>query len=253
MSDETATAAPVTEPAPAATGTEAPKPEDQAKPAPDWEVAYKGLQTSLNKRDRHIDNILLQNQTLMGAVEALKGDLDVVLKQTVGEDGLKARQAERAIAQERSQALAAADTAKQFIPAAIDVMASTMRAAGVAEQDIQAVFLAAKDTANVAEWSEATKSGTVAALAKAKAAESAKIESAVKAKSQEEIEVEANGLAERTLRTKGIDKVDLGRGQRQNPQTSFIERVRSIDRNTPDGEAEFQKIRKDVARGTLQI
>lgn len=251
MSEETATVTTGTEPAPAATGTEGPKPE--TPPAPDWERAYKGLQTNLNRRDQRIEQILSQNQALVGAVETLKGDLDVVLKQSIGEDGLKDRQAERQVQQERQQALAAAQTAQQFIPAAIDVMASTMRAAGVPEVDIQAVFAAARDTTSVAEWSEITKAGTAAVLAKARASEGTKLEGQLKAKSQEEIKAEANALAERTLRTKGIDKVDLGKGQSATPERSFIARLKSIDRNTPEGEAEFQKIRKDVSRGTLQV
>jgi hypothetical protein len=246
--EQTATVAPVVEPAPAATTPEPPKPEAPAKTEPDWQVAYQGLQRSVNKRDQRIENILTQNQALLGAVETLKGDVDTVLKNTVGEEGLKTRQAERQAISERQEALAAANTAKEYIPASINVMAATMRAAGVPEPEIYQIFKAASEIPTVAEWGEATQTLTTAAIARARASESTKAQ----AKSQEEVKVEANALAERTLRTKGIDKVDLGRGQSQTPERNLVERIRSIDRNTPEGETQWQNLRKDVMRGTLK-
>lgn len=241
MSDETS--ATVT-PAPVAGET----PGAEVKPERNWQAAYETLSKTVNKRDIRTEQILAQNQSLVGAVETLKGDVEVLLKQAVGEDGLKVRHQEQQASTERQQALAAAATAQQFIPAAVNVMAATMRAAGVPEPEIVQIFRSASEIPTVAEWSEATQQMTSAAIGRVKASEGVK----AAAKSQDEVKAEANALAERTLRTKGIDKVDLGRGQSQTPERSLVERIRSIDRNTPEGEANWQNLRKDVMRGTLK-
>lgn len=246
MSEETATAAETEAPAgPAA--TPAPEPKPETKPAPDWEAAYKGLQRAVGKRDQRIEDLSRQ---LEARTDPLRTDLDVLLKQQLGEEGYKAHQETRRTQAERAQALAAADAAKEYIPQSIAVIAETMRLAGVDEADIQQVFASASDAANVQEWAAAVKAGTGVAVAKAKAREAAKVEASAKAKDQSEIAAEAQALAERTLRTKGIDKVDLGKGQSA-ADRGFVSKVKGIDRSTPEGEAAFQQMLKSAKRGTL--
>ena len=252
MSENEAATAPTTEaPAPvAATPAAAPEPAKPAtQPEPDMVAAYKGLQRVLGKTQQRADDLLAQNQTLAGAVDSLKGDLDVLMKQSLGDEGYQNRVKERAIAAERQTALAAAQTAQQFIPAAIDAMASAMRTAGVSEQDIAGVFQSARDTRNVAEWSETTKQGMTAAIARAKSAATQQVEQQVRAKSADEVKAEATAIAEHTLRAKGIDKVDLGNGA--GAPRDLASRIRTLDRSTEDGEKQYQQILKDAKAGRL--
>lgn len=255
---ETATAPEAAAPAPeAATAPEAPKPEATeapapAKPEPDWEKAYKGLQTNYNRLFQSNEELRRQIQTTAGTSQRVSQDVDVLLRTQLGDDGYKQHLEARQAQAERQQALAAAQAAQEFIPQSINVMAENMRAAGVPEQEIGTVFAAAANTPNVKEWAEAVKSGSAAAIAKAKASIEQRVQSEVRAKNEAEIEAEANARAERTLRAKGIDKVDLGRGQSRTPERSFVERVRAADRSTPEGEAAFQALMKEAKRGTLK-
>jgi len=247
VAEETATV-PEAAPAPiegAATAQTEPKPEQK----PDWEAAYKGIQRTIAKRDQRIEQLVGELQSRTAPLES---GMDVLLKAQLGEEGYKAHVQEQQAQSERTQALAAAQTAQQYIPQSINVIAETMRLAGVADADIQQVFAVAADAANVQDWASAVKAGTQIAIAKAKASETAKAETAVKANSQKEIAAEANALAERTLRAKGIDKVDLGKGQTV-ADRGFVSKVKSIDRNTTEGEAEYQKMLKEAKRGTLQV
>ncbi len=247
MSEETATVPSAPEPAPAATVAEEPKPEIKAEP--DWKAAYQGIQRTLNKRDERIEALVGQ---LASRTAPLESGMDTLLQQQLGEDGYKAHQEKQRIQTERQQALAAAQAAQQFIPQSIGVIAQTMRLAGVPEGDIQEVFAAARDTVNAEDWASTVGAGAKAALDKARAQETTKAQAQAKARSQEEIAVEANALAERTLRARGIDKVDLGKGQSSSDR-GFVSKVKAIDRSTPEGEAVFQQMMKDAKRGTMQV
>ncbi len=191
---ETDTEPKAVEPSPEATPAADPKPEVQT----DWEKAYKGLQTTVNRQHTRIEQLQGQLGTVAGTASSTKEGVDVLLKQSLGEDGYKAHQESQRNEAERAAALA----------------------------------------------------GTQAAIAQAKEAEATKTQAQTKAKNQEEIKAEADALAERTLRTKGIDKVDLGKGQSISDR-GFVSKVRGIDRNTPEGEAEWQALRKEALRGTL--
>jgi hypothetical protein len=251
---EAATTPPAAEPATAVTPATEPKPEatEAPKPAPDWEKAYKGLQTNYNRLFESNADLKRQVQTQVGTSQSMRGDLDVLLKTQLGDDGYKKHLETRQADSERQQALAAAQAANEYIPQSINVIAETMRASGVSEKEIEQVFLAAANSPSVRDWAETVKAGTSAAIAQSRAKSEQSVEAKVRASSQENIQAEAEVLAEKTLRAKGIDKVDLGRGQSRTPERSFIERVRSIDRNTPEGEAAFQKMFKESQRGTLR-
>jgi hypothetical protein len=253
VSEETTTATAPTSVAPApvaATTVAAPEPAKPVEPSDSVPMAaYKGAQRVIDRVQRRNDDLLAQNTTLANTVGSLKEDLDILLKQNLGDEGYQARVKERALSQERQAALAAANTAEQFIPAAIDVMASTMRAAGVSETDIKQVFASARETSSVAEWSEATKQGMTAAITKVKATVTQQVEQQVRAKSADEVKAEATALAEHALRAKGMDKVDLGQGTGAN--RDLASRIKTLDRSTEDGEAQYQRILKDAKAGRL--
>ena len=245
MSDETATSQEVKEPAPAVTDP------SEAKPETDWEKAYKGLQTNYNRLHQTTAELRQRIASVEGTASSVKGDTETLLKQTLGDEGFKTHQQEQRQESERQAALAAAQTAQQFIPQSISVIAETMRLSGVPEAEIQQVFANATQTTSVPEWAAVVKAGTHAAITKAKAQEATSVEAKVKASNSEEIAAEANALAERTLRAQGIDKVDLGKGQSIKDR-GFISKVKSIDRSTPEGEAAWQSLRKEAMRGTLK-
>lgn len=252
---ETATAPEAAAPAPeAATAPEAPKPEATPAPKPetDWEKAYKGLQTNLNRVQQTNAELRQRIDQMAGHLNSTAGGVDKLLRAQLGDEGYQQEVAARKADTERQQALQAAQAAQEYVPQSINVIAANLRAVGVAEKDIESVFTSAANTASVGEWAETVKVGAAAAIAKAKSDLEARVAEQVKAKSKDEIQAEAEALAERTVRAKGIDKVDLGRGQSRTPERSFIERIRGIDRNTPEGEAEFQKIKKEADRGTLR-
>ena len=245
MSDETtATAQTTAEPAKADTAVVEPKPAQ-----PDWEAAYKGIQRTINKRDQRIEGLV---QQLEARTAPLQSGVDLLLKQQLGEEGYKDHQEAQRLGQERADALAAAKTANEYIPQSIAVIAETMRIAGVPETDIQSVFQSASDTSNVAEWATAVKIGTKAVIEKAKAQEKTTVETQARAKNQDEVKAEAEVLAEQTLRAKGIDKVDFGKGT-GNADRGFVSKLKGIDRNTAEGEADFQKLMKEAKRGTLNV
>lgn len=251
MSDqETATAPEAAAPAPEAATAPSEEPKPEATTAPtqqetNWEKAYKGLQTNLNR-------VQQTNAELRRQLSAQGGSIDTLLRQQLGEDAYKQHVQEQQFAQQQQQALEAATIAREYVPHAIAVVSETMRAAGVPEKEIENIWVSAGNAATSAEWAATVKAGTAQAIAKAKSDLEARVAEQVRAKSKDEIQAEAQALAERTVRASGIDKVDLGRGQSRTPERNFTERLRSIDRNTPEGEAEFQKLKKEAVRGTLR-
>lgn len=247
---ESATAPEAAAPAPqVATAPEASKPEatetQQPKQETDWKKAYAGLQTNYNR-------LFESNADLKRQINASRSDMDALLKVQMGEDGFKAHVASRQAETERQQALEAARAAQEYIPHSITVVAQTMKAAGVPQQKIETIFTDAAKQPSAAEWAASVAAASSAAIADARTESEQRIASEVKAKSQDEINAQAQALAERTVRAKGLDKVDLGRGQSRTPETSFIERVRAADRSTPEGEAQYQAILREAKRGTLK-
>lgn len=249
MPDET-TATPAA-PAETPTGDTAPAAaEPEAPKEPDWRAAYVGLQRTVNKLHQSREEILKQNGVLAGTVGSLKEDIDVLLKQSVGEDEFKNRQAQRAAQDERQASMQAAQNAQTFIVAQTGLFLETLKAAGIDPQDQSIDW--ARDATTVQEWRERVGPSIVTRIQQANENRIKQHEASLKAKTDKEVEAEAKALTERQLKAAGVDKIDTAKGATTS-SASFSERVRRINRNTPEGEAEWQQMRKDIDRGTLKL
>ncbi len=246
MSDEapnTPVEAEPTPAAPAATVATAPVAEP-AKPEPDWKAAYVGLQTNLNKSHARTESLQAQNAQLASAVGGLKEDIDVLLKQTVGEEEFGKRVVNRVQAQERQAALNAAQAGATFIEAQTGLFLDTLKAAGVDPSDPGIDW--ARDAGNVQEWRQRVGPSIVARIQKAYEDRIKSHEASLAAKTAKEIKAEAEALTEQQLKANGVDRIDTAKGS---ARATFADRVRDPEyRNSP----QFLKDLSDAKGGRLR-
>ena len=248
MSEQEIVTAPVVvaEPeAPATPPGEEPKAEapQEKKPDPDWQKAYIGLQTNLNRAHQRTEDVLRQNSALAEAVKEIKETQTLLARQTLGEDEVKALESKQAQAQERAAALQAAQSAGQFISAQTSLFLDLLKGAGIEPTDPEIDW--GRDARDVQEWRARVGPSVSAKLAKVIAAHITKAEEGLKAKSKKEIEEEAKVLADRISKESGIDKVDTSRGA---GPASIAQRIAGMDPTSP----EFHKILEDAKRGRLK-
>lgn len=225
------------------------KPEPVTQPEPDWRAAYVGLQRTVNKSHQRNEALTQQNVALVDTIGSLKGDLDTLLKRSMPEEEFKALETQRTQQQERAAAMAAAGNLQGFVVAQTGIFLDVLRASGIDPNDPTIDW--ARDAGNVTEWRERVGPSITARIQRASAERVQQHEATLKAKTAKEVEAEGRALAERELKARGVDKIDTAKGGRSTG--SFVEKLRSLDRNTPEGEAEYQRIRKDVHRGTLAV
>lgn len=231
---------PVAEPAQAATAPTA-NPE---KPEPNWRDAYVGLQRTVNKLHARNDDLLKQNSELASGVGALKDDVDVILKQTVGEDEFGKRVATRAVAQERQAALNAAQAGQFFIQEQTGMFLNAIKAAGVDPNDPTIDW--ARDAGNVQEWRARVEPSIIARIQRANEDRVKAHEVSLSAKTKKEVEAEAQAMTEENLKAAGVDKIDTAKGS---GKPSFSSRVRDAAyRDSP----QFLKDLSDAKAGRLK-
>ena len=225
MSSETP-ATPV-EPAPEAATT--PNPVPEPKQEPDWRAAYVGLQRTVNKLHTREDDLVAQNSVLATSVGGLKEDLDVLLKQSVGEEEFGKRVISRAQQQERAAALQAAQAGQQFIVGMTGMYLETLSEVGVNPNDPSIDW--ARDAGNVEEWRERVGPSIKAAVQRANEARIHQHEASLAAKTKKEVEVEAQAMTEQQLKAAGVDRIDTAKGS---GRATFAEKVRDPEyRNSP--------------------
>lgn len=230
------------EPAPAVTAPEPAKPEE-----PDYRAAYVGLQRSQNKLHRRLEDVSGQNAALAETIRVLKDGQQAILKQTLGEDEAKALEAREATASERAASLRAAQAGQSFIVAQTGMYLETLAEVGVNPNDTTIDW--ARDAGSVEEWRERVGPSIRAAIKRAIATRIQQHELSLKAKTAKEVEAEAEALTQQQLKAAGVDKIDTAKGSSTG---TFADRVRNMDRSTPEGEARFQKMLTDAKRGTLK-
>ena len=258
-----ATPAPAAEPPKEATPPEQAKPDDAKpqgfeerknlpgaeRPQEDWRYAFATTQRNMERVQQTNESLRQQNSALFGTVETLKGDIDTLLKKQMPEDEYKAHEAQRTQQTERAAAMAAAGNMQGFVVAQTGVFLDVLKASGIDPNDPAIDW--ARDSGNVSEWRERVGRSVVARVQRANEERIKTHEASLKAKSQEEIRAEAKALADQQARAAGIDRIDTAKGGRSTG--TFVDRVRSIDRATPEGEAEWQKLKRDVDRGQVRI
>lgn len=246
MSSEiTATPETPAEPAPAATAPEPAKPETQE---PDYRAAYAGLQRSQNKLHRRVEDVLGQNAALAETVRVLTDGQKAILKQTLGDDEVKAMEARESVAQERAASVRAAAAGQSFILAQTGLFLDVLKAAGVDPNDPSIDW--ARDAGSLDDWRERVGPSVTARIQRANTERIAQYEASIKAKTAQEVAAEAEAMTQQQLKAAGVDRIDTGKGS---GATSFADRIRNIDRNTPEGEQRFQKMMMDAKRGTLKV
>lgn len=233
------------EPAQAVTAPAPAKPERQE---PDYRAAYVGLQRSQNKLHRRLEDVSGQNAALAETIRVLKDGQQAILKQTVGEDAAKEIEAKEATASERAASIRAAQAGQNFILAQTGLFLDTLKAVGVDPNDPAIDW--ARDAGSVDEWRERVGPSVVARIQRANEQRIQQYEQSLKAKTQKEVEAEAEALTQQQLKAAGVDKIDTGKGS---GTASFADRIRNMDRSTPEGEQRFQKMLMDAKRGTLKV
>lgn len=244
MTSEAPPTTPAAEPAPQEPVTESqPTNPEQLKPEPDWKAAYVGLQRTVNKAHARNEELLRQNAALADATGGLKEDVDVLLRQTVGEEEFGKRVISRAQTQERQAAFQAAQAGQAFIHAQTSLFLETLQASGVDPNDPSIDW--ARDASNVQEWRERVGPSIVARMQRANEERISAYESSLKAKTAKEVEVEAEALTEQQLKAAGVDRIDTAKG---GGRTTFVDRVRTMDRESP----EFARMMSDAKAGRLR-
>jgi len=241
-SEVPATPKPVAEPAPQATPpapAEAAPPTPAAPQEPDWKAAYVGLQTNLNKTHARVEDVLKQNQSLVGAIKTLQSGQTELVRSTLGEDKAREMAARDAQAMAQEAARRAATAAQTLMEAQAGVIVSALDAAGIPRDDKSIDW--ANDANSVEEWQQRVTASVQARIQKANEQRIA----AVAAKSKAEIRAEAEALTARTLKEQGVDRIDTAKGQ---SSVNLIERIR----NLKPGTEEYRRFEAEVARGTIK-
>lgn len=247
MSSETPiTPEPAAEPSPEVTAPEPANPEPAPKPEPDWRAAYAGMQRSMNKLHTRESDLLNQNSALVGTVDSLKQDMDVLLKQTVGDEEFEKRVANREVQQERMAALQAAQAGQQFITTATSLYIDALNEVGVPRQVQDVIFVTAGNNAhNAAEWAEQVGPAVKYAIQQANQQRIQQHEASLKAKTSKEVEAEANALTENALKAAGVDRIDTAKGT---GASNYVDRVRALKYGTP----EYDDWKRGVLSGRTQ-
>ena len=247
MSSETPiTPEPAAEPSPEVTAPEPANPEPAPKPEPDWRAAYVGMQRSMNKLHTRESDLLNQNSALVGTVDSLKQDMDVLLRQSVGDEEFDKRVANREVQQERMAALQAAQAGQQFITTATSLYIDALNEVGVPRQVQDVIFVTAGNNAhNAAEWAEQVGPAVKYAIQQANQQRIQQHEASLKAKTSKEVEAEANALTENALKAAGVDRIDTAKGT---GASNYVDRVRALKYGTP----EYDDWKRGVLSGRTQ-
>lgn len=221
-----------------------PKAEAQPEPKqdPDWQAAYVGLQRTVNKAHARTEDVLRQNAALAEALKEVKETTGLLARQTLGEDEVKALESRQAQAQERAAALAAAQSAGQFISAQTGLFLDVLKAAGIEPTDPEIDW--GRNARDVQEWRDRVGPSITARLEKANADRIRRYEEGVKAKNQKEVQAEAEALAQQQLKEAGVDRIDTAKGS---GPTRLADRIKDMDTNSE----EFKKFYSDATSGRL--
>lgn len=242
MTDETTPTPEPTAETPAPAETTAPaeaKAETPTKPQePDWERAYKGLQTTVNKLHSRNEGLLQQNSAMASVVDNIKRDQREVLRATGGEDAVKQSQAREAQMLAQVAASRAANAATELLSAHADILVGALAAAGIPSNDPAIDW--AGDAPDVETWKQRVSASVAARIQKANEDRDRKVQT----KSAAEIKAEAEALAQRL--TKGDDKIDTAKGT---TSSTYVDRVKNLKYGTP----EYAEWQRSVMSGRVNI
>jgi hypothetical protein len=246
MPEETVTTPPAADAAvqPTTPAPEAKAEQPQPKPAPDYEAAYKGLQTTVNKLHAREEDLLNQNRQIADALESVKKTQMAIARESLSEEKVKELESGQRIEQERSAALQAAHATEAFIVAQTGLFIDVLKVAGIDPNDPEIDW--GRNAGNVQEWRNRVGPSIQNKLAKTIEEKTRRAESAVHAKSAQAIKEEAAALAQRQLKAADVDKVDTARG---GPPTSLGQRIADMDPTSED----FRKLMIQAKAGKLHI
>lgn len=238
-----------------ATAATAEKPEPdqeskEARPSTDWERAYKGVQTKINRLNdaltserRGRQDLLHQNSELAEAIQYLKESQGEILASTVGEDKAKELDQRMRSASAGNRQTQALDAAMTFTKQQAALFLDTLDAMGIAKNDPEIDW--AKDAATTEEWYDRVRASVRARVSKER---EQYVQAVEKAKSglDKEAKVKADELTKKQLKDAGMDKIDTGKGA---PAQSLGQKIAQMDPTSP----EFHKILQQAKAGKLRI
>lgn len=207
------------------------KAETPAKPQepPDWERAYKGLQTTVNKLHSRNEGLLQQNAAMASVVDNIKKDQREILRATGGEEAVQKSAAREAQALAAEAARRAGAASMQLLSAHADILVGALAAAGIPSNDPAIDW--AGDAPDVDTWKARVSASVAARIQKANEDRERKVQT----KSAAEIKAEAEALAQRM--SKGEDKIDSAKGT---TSSTYVDRVKNLKYGTPEY-AEWQR------------
>lgn len=230
MSEETTTPtpeAPAAAQAQPAAPAESPKTEQVApepKPERDYKEAYIGLNRTVEKLHRRIEQLTQSpNPVTKAQLDSMGEAVNLLVSQGLPPEQARALQERQRYAAERAQALQAADVLQQNVAATITALDGVMASAGLDTDERKAVYAAAKNTGNVHDWAEAVQTLAAERISHKIAARISKAEGEIKAKTNAEIKAEAEAQAARIVKESGIDAVDTGTGGTASTKKSVAE------------------------------
>lgn len=248
MTDETTptpeppaeTPVPTDSTAPEQAKAETPPVATKPQETPDWERAYKGLQTTVNKLHSRNEGLLQQNAAMASVVDNIKRDQREVLRATGGEDAVKQSQAREAQMLAKVAADRAAQAATTLLSAHADILVGALAAVGVPSNDPNIDWAA--DAPDVDTWKQRVTASVNARIQKAVEDRERKFT----AKSAAEIKAEAEALAQRLAKGNGEDRIDTAKGT---TSTTYVDRVKNLKFGTP----EYDEWKRSVLSGRIQV
>lgn len=232
------TEAPAAEQAQPATPPEQPKAEPQqpeAKPAPDWEKAYKGLQTTVNRL--HDTNAARDRELSKSREEltALRELMSAVAARNLSPEEMTALADRQKVAQERAAALQAAQSLEQSVQATLTLTDRLMASAGLSDTERKDIYAQARNAGGIQEWTEQVQALAAQRIEQNHAQRISQVEKELRGKALAEAKAEAEAILAQQV--KEIDKVDTSTGG-TSPTT------KSVDEMTDEEFADYSNKRK---------
>jgi len=171
-------------------------------------------------------------------VRLLRESQTALVKSTMGEDQAQALDARLKSASEDGQRQRAAQSAMQFIEAQTRLFTESLEAVGIDTKQIAWPTQAQ----SVQEWFDGAKGEVLKAIGASREKYVKAVEQAA-TKAKEAAKVDAEKIADKTLREAGVGRIDSTKGGK----ASVADRINSLNPTSP----EFQELIKQAKRGEL--